>query len=100
MTLRASGAPARLRRAVGTSGAASGLRGGFSAARGARLSTTLPTTFRIRAGGGAARFSIVQALTNFFVKVAGSWKQATAYIKIGGVWKQASPKINISGTWK
>ena len=36
----------------------------------------------------------------FWIKVAGVWKQATAFIKISGVWKQATPYIKVSGIWK
>ena len=35
-----------------------------------------------------------------WLKVAGTWKQATVFIKVAGVWKQAEPKIKISGVWK
>jgi hypothetical protein len=36
----------------------------------------------------------------FWLKVAGVWKQATAYIKVSGVWKTATPNIKVSGVWK
>ena len=35
----------------------------------------------------------------FWIKIAGVWKQATAWIKISGVWKQTTAKIKASGTW-
>jgi hypothetical protein len=38
--------------------------------------------------------------TIVWLKVAGTWKQATAFIKVAGVWKQAEPKIKISGVWR
>jgi hypothetical protein len=35
-----------------------------------------------------------------WLKVSGTWKEATPYIKISGTWKIATPYINVSGTWK
>lgn len=35
-----------------------------------------------------------------WLKVSGTWKQATPFIKVAGTWKQANPGIKISGTWK
>lgn len=43
---------------------------------------------------------VTPAATIVWLKVAGTWKQATPFIKIAGVWKQATPFIKISGTWK
>ena len=40
------------------------------------------------------------ATTIMWLKVSGTWKQATPFIKVSGVWKQATPNIKISGTWK
>jgi hypothetical protein len=40
------------------------------------------------------------ANTIAWLKVAGTWKQATVFIKVAGVWKQAEPKIKISGVWR
>jgi hypothetical protein len=36
----------------------------------------------------------------FWIKVAGTWKQATTYEKVAGTWKLATPYIKESGTWK
>jgi hypothetical protein len=38
--------------------------------------------------------------SQFYIKVAGVWKTATAYIKVAGVWKVADPYIKVTGTWK
>jgi hypothetical protein len=38
--------------------------------------------------------------SQFYIKVAGVWKTATAYIKVAGVWKTATPYIKVTGTWK
>ena len=35
-----------------------------------------------------------------WLKVSGTWKQATPFIKVAGTWKQATPSIKISGVWK
>lgn len=35
-----------------------------------------------------------------WIKVAGTWKQATCWIKVAGTWKQATPYIKVSGVWK
>jgi hypothetical protein len=35
----------------------------------------------------------------FRLKVAGTWKDATAFIKVGD-WKQATPYIKVNGVWK
>jgi hypothetical protein len=36
----------------------------------------------------------------FWLKVAGTWREAITWIKISGIWKQATPKIKIAGIWK
>jgi hypothetical protein len=36
----------------------------------------------------------------FWLKVAGTWKEAITWIKVLGVWKQADPKIKIAGIWR
>lgn len=38
--------------------------------------------------------------TIVWIKVSGTWRQATPYIKVNGVWKQATPKIKVGGIWK
>lgn len=38
--------------------------------------------------------------TIVWIKVAGTWKTATAYINVSGTWKTSTPKIKVSGTWK
>jgi hypothetical protein len=35
----------------------------------------------------------------FRLKVAGTWKDATAFIKVGD-WKQATPYVKVGGVWK
>jgi hypothetical protein len=40
------------------------------------------------------------ANTIAWLKVAGTWKQATVYIKVAGVWKTATPNIKVAGVWK
>jgi len=44
--------------------------------------------------------AIVVAGSKIWIKVAGTWKEATPFIKVSGTWKQATPFINVSGTWK
>lgn len=36
----------------------------------------------------------------FWIKIAGTWKQATLWLKVAGVWKQATPKTKVAGTWQ
>jgi hypothetical protein len=36
----------------------------------------------------------------FWLKVAGTWREAITWIKVLGVWKQADPKIKIAGIWR
>ena len=36
----------------------------------------------------------------FWIKVAGTWKQAITWIKVSGVWKQTTPYIKVGGVWK
>lgn len=40
------------------------------------------------------------SLNKFWIKIAGTWKQAVAFVKISGNWQQIQPKINISGIWR
>jgi|694.fasta_scaffold03361_6 hypothetical protein len=35
-----------------------------------------------------------------WIKVAGTWKQATMFVKVSGTWKTTTPKLNVSGIWK
>jgi hypothetical protein len=35
----------------------------------------------------------------FYIKVDGSWKQATPWVNVNGVWKQAVGRIKINGSW-
>jgi len=35
-----------------------------------------------------------------WLKVSGTWKQATPFIKVGGTWKQATIFIKDAGVWK
>lgn len=40
-------------------------------------------------------------LTFAYVKVSGTWKDATVYVKVGGVWKEVSAAyVKVGGTWK
>jgi hypothetical protein len=55
----------------------------------ASLRPRLPSTALLAATGN-----------KIWIKVAGTWKQATTYIKIAGVWKTATPKTKVSGTWR
>jgi len=36
----------------------------------------------------------------FWIKISGTWKQATTWIKVSGVWKTATPNIKVSGVWE
>jgi hypothetical protein len=36
----------------------------------------------------------------FWLKVAGTWKEAVTWIKVLGVWKQATPKTKVAGVWQ
>jgi hypothetical protein len=38
--------------------------------------------------------------TVVWLKVAGVWKQSTAFLKVTGTWKTTTPYIKVSGTWK
>jgi hypothetical protein len=40
------------------------------------------------------------AATIVWLKVAGVWKQATAFLKVTGTWKTTTPYIKVSGNWK
>lgn len=42
----------------------------------------------------------LESFKTFWIKVSGTWKQATPWIKVSGTWKQAIPWIKISGNWK
>lgn len=35
----------------------------------------------------------------FYIKVDGSWKQATPWVNVNGTWKQAVGRIKINGSW-
>ena len=35
-----------------------------------------------------------------WIKVSGTWRQATMFIKVGGVWEITNPKVKVSGTWR
>lgn len=36
----------------------------------------------------------------FWIKISGTWKEATLWLKVAGVWKQATPKTKVAGIWK
>ena len=38
--------------------------------------------------------------TIIWLKVAGVWKQSTAFLKVTGTWKTTTPYIKVSGNWK
>jgi hypothetical protein len=38
--------------------------------------------------------------TIVWLKVAGVWKQSTAFIKVAGTWETSTPFIKVTGTWK
>lgn len=35
-----------------------------------------------------------------WVKVGGTWRQATPFVKVAGTWTQATPRVKVAGTWK
>jgi hypothetical protein len=38
--------------------------------------------------------------TQAWVKVAGTWQQATPFVRVAGTWRQATPKLKVAGTWE
>lgn len=52
------------------------------------------------ASGKYQGFLVQLGADTSYIKVNGTWKEATTYIKVNGAWKQATPKIKVSGTWK
>ena len=36
----------------------------------------------------------------FWVRVGGVWKTATAWVRVSGVWKLSEGKVNVGGTWQ
>jgi len=47
----------------------------------------------------AETFGSSSALSKFWLKVSGIWKECVTWLKVSGIWKVASPKIKVSGTW-
>jgi hypothetical protein len=35
-----------------------------------------------------------------WVKVSGTWREATPWVKVAGTWRQATPKLKVAGTWQ
>ena len=68
---------------------------------GTNLLTSLPFNYLFQTTQRSSQFlySVISG-NQFFVKIAGNWKMATAFVKISGVWKQATPYIKINGIWK
>lgn len=102
MALLAGGAPAQLVRDIGTPGAVQGFLADGEI-EGARLAAPLPFTAIFQAGDGSAQVTqtvLPPASSQFYIKVAGVWKTATAFIKVSGVWKVADPYIKDAGVWK
>jgi len=46
------------------------------------------------------RRSVLAAGAAHWIKVGGTWKQATTHLNVGGTWKQATPSIRVAGVWK
>ena len=40
------------------------------------------------------------AAVQAWVKVAGTWQQATPFVKVAGTWQTATPKLKVAGTWE
>lgn len=38
--------------------------------------------------------------SKLWIKVSGSWKQATTWLKVSGTWKQTTVFFKNTGTWK
>ncbi len=88
-------------RDLGTPGAVQGFQSA-EPTQGPRLSVGLAFNYLFQAPSRAAQLaqSVAPAATQFWIKNAGVWKQATAHIKIAGVWKTATPAIKVGGVWK
>jgi hypothetical protein len=35
-----------------------------------------------------------------WIKVAGTWREATPFVRVAGTWQQATPSMKIAGTWQ
>lgn len=36
----------------------------------------------------------------FWIRVGGSWKTATAWVRVAGVWKVSEGKVKVGGAWQ
>lgn len=69
------------------------------------LSSTVPS-LEYQAGSewpslyAAAFFGEPEVLEKFWIRVAGTWRQAAAFIRVSGVWKSATAFIRVASVWK
>jgi hypothetical protein len=40
------------------------------------------------------------AAVQAWVKVAGTWRQATPFVRVAGTWRQATPSVKVAGVWE
>ena len=101
MSLEAGGAPVVLQRDLGTPSAVQGFEVFGSPLSGAQLTAPIVGTVLMQAGTRSAQYILVAIVgSTFWVKVAGTWRQAMPWIKVSGVWKVSTPYIKVGGVWK
>ena len=68
---------------------------------GVNLLNGLPFNYVFQASQKSSQFAYIIVVGNqFWIKIAGIWKQATAFVKISGVWKSTTPYVKVGGVWK
>jgi hypothetical protein len=99
--LNAGGAPMQMVRDLGTPGVVQGFRTN-EPTQGPRLSVGLAFNYLFQAATRAMQLAqmVTPVANQFWLKVAGVWKETTTYIRVSGTWRIATPKIKILGTWR
>jgi hypothetical protein len=48
----------------------------------------------------APQGTLPPAAVQAWVKVAGTWQQATPFVRVAGTWRQATPSVKVAGVWE